>query len=366
MGGGQASTRIIEIGFAQSRSSKHHVVERCGRLAGTARPKFRSLCGGASTVRCAWKRAAVCNTPKQCTEPPYRERASGMGGWIENGSGADPYRPLDDFRSPGNGRTEYVLKNQYVYFWRWGTWKVFDANKDLPDGDTGIVCFITTSGYVRGQGFKGMREYLRRNTTEGWIIDVSPEGIRPDVATRIFPEVQQPLAIALFARTPDCDRDTPATIHYTAVHGRRADKYQALANITLTGSHWRDARTKWQAPFTPAADTDWDDYPAVNDLLPWSAPGVKPNRNWIYAPDQATLRERLKTVIAESNRQRKAELFKETDASHLETRTQSLGSDTEQHTDRSFASEKPSHAAKAIILRSGYRFLDRQWIDFDC
>jgi hypothetical protein len=106
-------------------------------------------------------------------------------------------------------------------------------------------------------------------------------------------------------------------------------------------------------------------YPALNDLLPWTAPGVKPNRNWIYAPDQPTLRERLKTVIAESDRPRKAEMFKETDTSHLETRTQPLGPDTEQHTDRPFASEKPSHAAKAVILRSGYRFLDRQWIIAD-
>ena len=64
------------------------------------------------------KRAAVCNTPKQCTEPPYRERADGMGAWVENGSGADPYRPLDDFRAEGNGRHEFNLKNLYVYFWR--------------------------------------------------------------------------------------------------------------------------------------------------------------------------------------------------------------------------------------------------------
>lgn len=34
---------------------------------------------GASTVRCAWKRAAVCNTPKQCTEPPYQVGTEGYG-----------------------------------------------------------------------------------------------------------------------------------------------------------------------------------------------------------------------------------------------------------------------------------------------
>ena len=108
---------------------------------------------------------------------------------------------------------------------------MFDANADQPNGDTGVVCYITTSGYLRGPGFKGMREYLRRNTTEGWIVDVSPEGQRPEVATRIFPGVQQPLAIAIFTRTPDCDPQVPAIVHYTAVHGHRNEKYSALKTL---------------------------------------------------------------------------------------------------------------------------------------
>lgn len=296
--------------------------------------------------------------------PPYRERAEAMGGWVERGDGADPYKPLDDFRAPGNGRAEYVLKNLYVYFWRWGTWKVFDANSNIPDGDTGIVCYITTSGYLRGPGFKGMREYLRRNATEGWIIDVSPEGQRPDVATRIFPGVQQPLAIALFTRAPDCDRDTPASIHYTAVHGRRADKYETLAALTLTGPQWRDARPHWQAPFTPAATSAWDDYPALNDLLPWSAPGVKPNRNWVSAPAAAVLRDRLTRLLGESDPARKAELFKQTDTCTLTSTAQPFdGSpDTEPNTNRPVASEAVSHARSAAIVRYGFRSLDRQWI----
>lgn len=329
------------------------------------------LGSGLELISRSRKRAARIKAKTKVTvvigNPPYRERAEGMGGWVESGSGAHPHKPLDDFRSAGNGRAEYVLKNLYVYFWRWGTWKVFDANAEIPDGDTGIVCYITTSGYLRGPGFKGMREYLRRNTTEGWIIDVSPEGQRPDVATRIFPGVQQPLAIALFTRTPDCDREVPATIHYTAVHGRRADKYQALAELALTGSQWRDARTCWQAPFTPAATTDWDDYPALNDLLPWSAPGVKPNRNWITAPAASVLRERLTRLISETDITRKGELFKQTDTSTLTSTTQPFDgpADTEPNTSRSFTAEIVAHAKQAKIVRYGFRSLDRQWIIAD-
>ncbi|WP_162295558.1 type ISP restriction/modification enzyme [Mycobacteroides abscessus] len=298
--------------------------------------------------------------------PPYRERAEGMGRWVENGSGVvDSYRPLDDFRADGNGRTEYVLKNLYVYFWRWATWKVFDANPGLPDGDTGIVCYITTSGYLRGPGFKGMREYLRRTATEGWIIDVSPEGMRPDVSTRIFPGVQQPLVIALFTRAAGCDPQVPATIHYAAITGSRAEKYNALAGLTLSSDVWRPVRTDWQAPFTPAADSAWDDYPALNDLLPWTAPGVKPNRNWIYAPAMRILRDRLKTLVSESDPARKSLLFKETDASNLTKTATHLGADTKQNTDRPFSAETMAYARNPVSVRTGYRFLDRQWIVAD-
>ncbi|MGH3320572.1 MAG: N-6 DNA methylase [Streptosporangiaceae bacterium] len=157
--------------------------------------------------------------------PPYKERAEGLGGWVEQGNPNMP-APLDAFRLAGNGRVEYVLKNLYVYFWRWATWKVFDAE---ADGHHGLVTFISTSGYLRGPGFKGMREYLRRTCEEGWIVNVSPEGHRPDVPTRVFPGVQQPLAIGLFVRRDDTDKNTPARLWYAKVHGRRENKYAQLA-----------------------------------------------------------------------------------------------------------------------------------------
>jgi Type ISP C-terminal specificity domain/N-6 DNA Methylase len=129
--------------------------------------------------------------------PPYRERANEAGSWVElggfygrRGRTEDPSL-MSDFRLPGNGRNEYKLKNMAWYFWRWATWKVFDS----PSGQgRGVVAFVTTVAYLRGTAFKGMRKYLRRTCDEGWIIDLSPVGMRPDVATRIFPKVQHPLA----------------------------------------------------------------------------------------------------------------------------------------------------------------------------
>ncbi|MDD9205847.1 hypothetical protein PU560_05110, partial [Georgenia sp. 10Sc9-8] len=295
--------------------------------------------------------------------PPYKERAAGMGGWVEHGSqahGKTARGILDDYRLAGNGRAEYVLKNKYVYFWRWATWKVWESTfTDADDGDAGVVCFISTSGYLRGPGFKGMREYLRRHASEGWIIDLTPEGQTPDVPTRIFPEVRQPLAIGLFIRKPDASTDIPATIHYRAVHGRQAEKFTALSSVALDDGGWREARTTWTAPLTPSADTAWDDYPALNDLMPWTAPGVKPNRTWVYAPSPQVLRKRWNQLVNEPDPAVKATLFKESRDAYLARVKGPLpGLDTH----RPAGPFRDENGPAPEPVRVGYRSLDRQWV----
>ncbi|WP_160050791.1 type ISP restriction/modification enzyme [Nocardiopsis sp. FR4] len=286
--------------------------------------------------------------------PPYHERAQGLGGWVEAGTtNADEKRPLDRFRKEGNGRVEYVLKNLYIYFWAWATWKVFDAH---PQDRHGVVSFITTSGYLKGPGFKGMRRYLRETCSEGWIINVTPEGMQPDVPTRVFPGVQQPLAIAIFVRRADTDTDTPAKIHYTKVTGKREQKYDQLDALTLDGDGWQSARTGWEAPFLPAAESAWDDYPALGDLFCWVTPGITPGRTWIYAPHPSVLQDRWNSLVS-AEPQEKPKLFKETHGCTVESTKESLPN-------------APSHG-KPIGKEDGacpppkriaYRSFDRQWI----
>ena len=193
------------------------------------------------------------NTPVTVviSNPPYDEHAQGKGSWVESG-GHGTVAPLDRFRQQGNGRLEFVLKTFYVYFYAWATWKVFEAN---PEHRHGVITYITTAGYLAGPGFKGMRRYLRATCSEGWIINVSPEGMQPDVPTRLFPTVQQPLAIAIFARRADANPNIPANLLYTEVTGRREEKYDQLAGLKLDGPSWRPIRTGWDAPFTPAANS---------------------------------------------------------------------------------------------------------------
>ena len=197
--------------------------------------------------------------------PPYKEKAKGRGGWIEDkGSVAGGDAPLNGWMPPrdwGVGAHAKHLRNLYVYFWRWATWKVFEHD---PNANTGIVCFITVAGFLNGPGFQKMRDYLRRTADAIWVIDCSPEGHQPEVNTRIFQGVQQPVCIVLVSRSPKSDPDTPATVRYHCLpKGCREKKFAALGKLALEGRRWADCPSGWRSPFLPASTGAWATYPAL-------------------------------------------------------------------------------------------------------
>lgn len=291
--------------------------------------------------------------------PPYDDKAENRGGWVEKRNGDSTAPLLDDFRLPGNGRYEHVLKNMYVYFWRWATWKVFDAH----EGDRhGVVCFISPSGWTTGPGGRGMREYLRRTCDEGWVINLSPEGQRAEVAKRVFPGVAQPLAICLFVRKHGVQRakDHRARVHYRAVSGKREDKFKALRAIELDDGGWREAHSEDIRPFTPRTESGWDEFPALDDLFPWGSPGIKPNRSWVSAPSAETLRRRWARLIRETDPAQKAELFKETRDRTLNRKKESLPGHTPH---RRSLNQETSTTPETVQI--SLRSLDRQWLITD-
>jgi hypothetical protein len=291
--------------------------------------------------------------------PPYDDKAEGRGGWVEKRADRGEPPLLDAFRHTGNGRYEHVLKNMYVYFWRWATWKVFDAHAEDRHG---VVCFITPSGWSTGPGGRGMRDYLRRTCDEGWIIDLSPEGQRSEVATRVFPEVAQPLAIYVFVRRAGVERgpEHRAHVHYRAVSGKRADKFRQLRAIRLDDDGWRDTHTHGTRPLTPVTDSGWENFPELNELFPWGSPGSKANRSWVSAPSQEILRRRWATLIRESDPPRKAELFKETRDRTLADRREALPGQTASR--HSLADERNTAPR---LVRAALRSFDRQYLIAD-
>jgi predicted helicase len=200
--------------------------------------------------------------------PPYKERSRGKGAWVENGSpDAGEPAPLRHFMPPpewGVGAHVKHLYNPYVYFWRWATWKVFDHH---PEQDRGVVCLITVAGFLEGPGFQAMRRYLRQRSDAIWVIGCSPEGHQPPTNTRVFEDVQQPVCIVLAVRDGSTGDDQPASVRFRELfEGVREAKFQELSALTLDDGGWRECPDEWQAPFAPAAQGRWANFPTLAGL----------------------------------------------------------------------------------------------------
>jgi hypothetical protein len=249
--------------------------------------------------------------------PPYKEKADGRGGWIEAGT---PGReaPMARWRPPVEwkvGAHAKHLKNLYVYFWRWATWKVFGsgvaASTGLQDKDQeGVVCFITVAGFLNGPGFERMRDDLRRTCSDIWVIDCSPEGHQPEVATRIFQGVQQPVCIVLAARKQGKAEDKSAVVRFRALpKGHRDQKFTALQMCSLQDAVWESCSTDWRAPFLPVAKGLWSEFPKLEGLFSYNGSGVMAGRTWVIAPDTESLETRWKRLISEKDPEQKEVLF---------------------------------------------------------
>ena len=218
--------------------------------------------------------------------PPYKEKAKGLGGWVEY-RGKHLRAPLDDWQPPvewGVGAHAKHLRNLYVYFWRWAAWKVFGGetyrsgtDKTVLDDWThrrGIVSFISVAGFLNGPGFQKMRSDLRRDAEEIWVIDCSPEGHQPPVPSRVFEDVQQPVCVVMAFRGATAIAGVPARVRFRCLPvGSREDKFTAIASIALDDPGWEEAPMDWRMPFLPAAAANWASYPALDDLFLYNGSG---------------------------------------------------------------------------------------------
>ena len=287
--------------------------------------------------------------------PPYKEKSKGHGGWVEQGSGAAA-APLEDFVPPkslGVGAHTKHLYNLYVYFWRWALWKVFEGHPT----DRGVVAFVSMSGFLHGPGFAQMRHHMRKNSDAIWVIDLSPEGHQPEVATRVFSGVQQPICITIAVRDGSTDADVPAPVQYVALSGRRDQKLKALAALELDDPEWRTCGTEWIAPFLPAGDADWTAMPAIEDLLAWSGSGTMPGRTWVIGPSADVLKTRWEKLI-DAPEEEKPSLL----AEHKQDRTVEtvLSDNLPGYEPRGSIASETGGTDEPV--RYGWRTLDRGWI----
>jgi predicted helicase len=158
--------------------------------------------------------------------PPYdRERRAedgtkpNKGGWVRFGDQAlgaakqeqQGERPIfEDFLKPardaGKGLNLQVIFNDYVYFWRWTLWRMFERQNCA-----GIITFITASSYLAGPGFVGVREVMRKSFDELWIIDLGGDNLGARKTPNVF-AIQIPVAIAIGIRGTKRGEITPGKV----------------------------------------------------------------------------------------------------------------------------------------------------------
>jgi hypothetical protein len=297
--------------------------------------------------------------------PPYKVKAKGLGGWIEGATKkAEKTAPLADWQPPKDwnvGLDAKHLRNLYIYFWRWATWKVFDHH---AEHNSGIVCFITVAGFLSGPGFQKMRDYLRRTCDDIWAIDCSPEGYQPSVSTRIFQGVQQPVCIVLASRSAAKISDAPATVRFhSLLEASREDKFEQLKQLHLDNKSWIECSSGWRDPFLPASKGAWATYPKLEELFVYNGSGVMPGRTWIIAPDFESLNERWKKLVDASTD--KIEIL-----FHPHLSNGGLG---DRHSNKIIKEGLPGYAPREKSVATdkepplapvlyGFRSLDRQWI----
>jgi hypothetical protein len=294
----------------------------------------------------------------------YIERRK--GGWVRfSDTGKDGSGILRDFLTPLKSIDSSVhaknLYNDYVYFWRWALWKVFepmkgDSGADIKKETPGIVSFITASSYLRGPGFAGMRKVMREIFEEMWIIDLEGDNLGARKTDNVF-AIQTPVAIAIGTRTRTPAPDQPASIHYTRIEGTSDEKLAQLAGIEkFSDLQWQTCPAGWTDPFIPVPETPYGTWPLLTDIFPWQANGMQFKRSWPIAETEEVLIRRWKELITNSSD--KNTLFRESRDRKIDCTYPSLDGSGDKYPR---IDSLDSTAPLPLIQKVGYRSFDRQW-----
>lgn len=309
--------------------------------------------------------------------PPYdRERRAedgtkpNKGGWVRFGDqtlgGAKQEqqgeRPIfEDFLKPardaGKGLNLQVIFNDYVYFWRWALWRMFERQSC-----GGIITFITASSYLVGPGFVGVREVMRRSFDELWIIDLGGDNLGARKTPNVF-AIQIPVAIAVGIRGPEQEAEKPAKVRYTKIEGEsREKKLEALqATSSLQDLDWQECASDWQAPFMPIGKGAYFEWPKIVDLFPYHTAGAVFYRSWPIGETEEVLKDRWQKLRS-SKASDRAKLFK---TSRDRKITYKVGQPGLPGYGEPSISALTNTSNQPNAVRFGYRSFDRHYALYD-
>jgi len=165
--------------------------------------------------------------------PPYSVSSQNKGEWIES--------LMDSYKEAVRGeRNIQPLSDDYIKFLRFAQWRIEQTRY-------GIVGMITNNSYLSGLIHRGMREELMKSFSEIYILDLhgssrigetTPAGGKDE---NVF-DIEQGVAIGLFAGTPDSTGGTPVVL--------KAEEGQKATGRTLDSTGERPVVPRGFAPVT--------------------------------------------------------------------------------------------------------------------
>lgn len=313
-------------------------------------------------------RVLVClgNPPYDRQEiDPTDARSERKGGFVRRGE-PGTRALLEDFLEParraGHGVHLKNLYNDYVYFWRWALWKVFEEKREPPQAaSAGVVSFITAASYLRGPGFVGLRRVMREVFDELWLLDLEGDQQGARQTENVF-AIRVPVVIAVGVRYARPQPEQPARVHYSRVTGTRAAKLERLAGLArFEDVAWQECPGAWDAPFLPHVAGAYSDWPALTDVFPWQHAGLQFKRTWPIGVTPQVLVRRWQALLARKGDARK-EAFRETRDRKLATRP----APTQRGAPARPSLSKLSRGAQPeAVVRLAHRSFDRKWMFAD-
>jgi predicted helicase len=286
--------------------------------------------------------------------PPYKDKVKGDGPAVEDHiAGQKPL--LDDFTprpERGLGAHTKILRNRYVYFWRWG----LDHVHGRPQSKPGIVAFITSSAWLEGPVFETMRSWIRSGN-HVWVVDLGgsvKNAIPGD--ENVFSQITIAVAICIVSRAPHRE---DAALKYIRLRGSRKSKFEWLEHSSIKDDIWNSLDSDSTAPIGVEKSSEWQSFVALGELMPFHANGIHQQRTWVNDPSKKVLVERWKT-LANSRIPKREKLMKITRSRNLN----SSGIDLETRNVLGRLNVRCSQEP-ASIVRYSFRTLDRQWLIAD-
>ena len=258
------------------------------------------------------------------TDPTDRGSELRFGGIVRHGDSDEHHRPLintfKDKTTSAGIRQFHTCYELATYFWRWAIWKVCEQTHpgETSPGGPGIVSFITPSAWLRSDPWAGMRAHIRQKFDHVWVVDLGGDHRAAiDDRENVFP-IQTPVCVTIAVRVGAEDLTKPASVLYRRLVGSKADKLQALTEVSLDDDGWETASTRNIGrfrdtdKFLPDGPNDWyaNEQP-IDEVLRWKSSGVQYNRTWPIGLTNRVLGQRWNRLAAAATADEKAELFKQ-------------------------------------------------------